>query len=178
MKKALGVKGEADPVYDDHHSPVPPEKYLRLRVEPMVRFYQSRVPSYYRSRTVFEVILVLGSLSGTLMAFLELSQWVSVVTAVMALITAWSAFSGTDNKLSRYSNTIEKVQSIMLWWRSLSPTDKALPAKIHQLVATCEETFERERESWASTSIVTQLLTQAASDGTDEDEGDHPKKKS
>ena len=124
-------------------------------------------------------MLVLGSLSGTLMAFLQLSEWVSVVTAVTALITAWSAFSGTDNKPTRYSNTIENVQSLMLWWRSLSPTDKALPANIHQLVSSCEETFERERDSWASTSITTQLLTQAAaSDGTEADEkGGHPKKK-
>lgn len=28
---------------DDHHSPLPPEAYLHLRVEPMIRFYQSRM---------------------------------------------------------------------------------------------------------------------------------------
>jgi hypothetical protein len=136
----------------------------------------SQPATYYRSRTAFEIILVLGSLSGTLMAFLHIDEWVAVVTAVTAMITAWSAFTGTDRKLSRYSNTIEKIQSIMLWWRGLSPTDKALPAKIRQLVTSCEETFERERESWASTSMTTQLLSQAASDDAADEEGDAQKK--
>ena len=172
---AGGGAGSAQPgsdgIFDDHHSPTAPEVYLRLRVEPMVRFYQARLPSYYRWRSAYEVIAVLGSLGATLLAFLHVDEWVAVLTAVTAMITAWHAFSGTDRKLSRYSNTIDKVQSIMLWWRSLSSTDKALPARIHQLVLACEETFERERESWASTSMTTQLLTQAAADG-DEGEGE------
>ena len=169
---AAEMKDEVDQVFDDHHSPVPPETYLRLRVEPMVRFYQSRLPSYYRWRTTYEVILVLGSLSGTLMAFLHVDEWVAVVAALTAMVTAWSAFSGTDSKLSRYSGTIEKVQTIMLWWRSLSQTDKALPANIHQLVTSCEEVFERERESWGSTSMATSLLTQAASNATADEEAE------
>jgi hypothetical protein len=59
----------------------------------------------------------------------------------------------------------------MLWWRSLSPTDKALPARIRQLVETCEDIFERERDAWASTSMVTQKLTTAANSEEGEEEG-------
>jgi hypothetical protein len=170
MQVKAEMVGEEEAIYDDHHSPTPPEKYLRLRVEPMTRFYQSRLPSYYRQRTTFEIVLVLGSLSGTLLAFLHVDEWMPAVTAVTAMITAWASFSGTDRKLSRYSSSIEKIQAIMLWWRSLSSTDKALPANIHQLVTACEETFEREREGWASTSVAAQMLTQAAADT--EEEGD------
>eukprot|EP01046_Picozoa_sp_COSAG06_P048107 COSAG06_NODE_7126_length_2621_cov_4.756542_1_plen_107_part_00 len=100
----------------------------------------------------------------------------AVVTACTSIFTAWSAFSGTERKLQRYSNTIESVQSTMLWWRSLSSTDKALPAKIRQLVATCEEAFERERDSWASTSMSAQLLAAAAADDDEGEEGGRGKK--
>ena len=176
VREEARQQDDPDAVLDDHHSPLPPEAYLRLRVEPMVRFYQGRLPAYYRSRTVFEVLLLVGSLAGTVMAFFKVDEWVAIAAAVSALVTAWAAFTGTKQKLNRYSNTIEKVQSIMLWWRALTPTDKALPAKIRHLVMSCEEAFEREREGWASTSMTTALLAQAASDDQHGDE-DHDKKK-
>jgi hypothetical protein len=58
---------------DDHHSPLNPESYLRLRVEPQLRFYQQRMPKYYRTRSVSEALLIAGALSGTLMVMLNVS---------------------------------------------------------------------------------------------------------
>lgn len=156
--------GDDRPILDDHHSPLPPEHYLHLRVEPMVRFYQERLPVYYRKRTVMEIVLLVGSLSGTVMSFLEVDEWAAVVAAVTAMVTAWAAFSGTKRKITRYSNTIEAIQSIVTDWKALKPIDKSNIAKIGQLVTNCEEAFEREREAWASTSMTAQLLRQAAAD--------------
>ena len=55
---------------DDHHSPLNPDMYIKLRVEPQARFYQKRLPRYYRMRTFVEAVLLLGSLSGMAMASL------------------------------------------------------------------------------------------------------------
>ena len=90
-----------DGLLDDHHSPLPPENYLRLRVEPSVRFYQDRLPSYYRTRYICETLLLAGTLSGTVMAFIKVDEWVAIVTAVTAMVTAWTAFSDTSRKLRR-----------------------------------------------------------------------------
>ena len=94
--------GDEEPILDDHHTPLTPEHYLHLRVEPMVHFYQERLPSYYRSRTVVEIILLVGSLSGTVMSFLKVDEWVAIVTATTAMVTAWAAFSGTERKVTRF----------------------------------------------------------------------------
>ena len=51
--------------------PLNPDAYIELLVEPQIRFYQKRLPSYYRSLSAAQYILIIGSLSGTLMAFLE-----------------------------------------------------------------------------------------------------------
>ena len=64
---------------DDHQAPLNPESYLHLRVEPAVRFYQRRIPRYYASRWATEALLLLGSLSGTLLAFLKADQWFAIV---------------------------------------------------------------------------------------------------
>ena len=62
------------------------------------------------------------------------------------------------------------MQSIMLWWRSLSATDRALPAKIRELVTSCEDTFSSEHEAWASTSMSTKILTQEAQEAKGEND--------
>jgi hypothetical protein len=165
--------GEIDDlIYDDHHSPAPPEEYLRLRVEPMVRYFQGHIPRQYYWRTLFETLLVLGSLAGTLMAFLEVDEWVAVVTAGTHMVLAWREFSSTQAKLSRYSNTVGNIQSTMLWWRSLTATDKALQTNIRRLVSECEETFERERGSWASMARQASKQPGSKDPGDDGDAGD------
>ena len=157
-----GCANQASGTEDDHHSPLSPEIYLKLRMEPQMRFYQSRLPTYYRTRTISEVLLMIGTLSGTLMAFLDVSEWAAVVTAVATLVTAWVAFHGTSRKLTRYSNTVSKGLSILLWWKHMTPIEKSSVTNVNQLVMICEDLFERERESWQSTSMATKLLTDAA----------------
>ena len=45
------------------------------------------------------------------------------------------------------------------------------------LVTDCEEAFEREREAWASTSMTTKLLSQAAAtDDAENEAGDDERK--
>ena len=101
-------------------------------------------------------------MAGTLMAFIKIDEWAAMVTAVTAVVTAWAAFSGTAQKVTRYANTIETIQALITDWKALKPVDRANVARIGQLVTDCEETFEREREAWASTSMTTKLLSQQA----------------
>ena len=67
---------------DDHHSPLRASEYLRLRAQPMVEFYQSRVPRYYCSRVVVKYLLVMCALSSPILAFMKLAIWASVGTAI------------------------------------------------------------------------------------------------
>eukprot|EP01043_Picozoa_sp_COSAG02_P024374 COSAG02_NODE_1329_length_13218_cov_16.986432_10_plen_328_part_00 len=143
---------------DDHQSPINPTQYLRLRVEPMVRFYQRRLPSYYRTRTLTEIVLLMTAVSGAMLAFFQLDEWTAVFSAVGAAATAWSAFHGTNRKLSRYSKTIENVNLQLLWWKSQTNVDQAGVENINQLVTNCEDLFTREADGWASTSMVVKLL--------------------
>eukprot|EP01052_Picozoa_sp_SAG31_P062157 SAG31_NODE_21166_length_556_cov_1.006565_1_plen_127_part_10 len=119
---------------DDHHCPLNPQRYIVLRVEPMIRFYQARLPRYYILSSVCQVLLLLGALSGTFMTFLGVDNWAALVTAITAAITAWSGFHGTERKLSRYTNTVDQVRSVLLRWRHLSYIEKASPANVQFLV--------------------------------------------
>ena len=95
---------------DDHHSPLTPERYLRLRVEPLIRFYQKRLPQYYSSRSMAEGIIITGSLAGAILAICQIdevrtvfasslatgaessvhgAQWTGFASGILGAVMAW-----------------------------------------------------------------------------------------
>jgi hypothetical protein len=157
---------------DNHHSPVNPTEYIELRVEPIVRVFQQRLLRYYRMRTLYECVLVLGGVTGVLLAFLDLASWAAVVTAVTAAVTAWMEFHGTEKKLHRYSATLEQVEQLKLWWDSCTAVDKASTTSITKLVLSCEQLFQNERQAWLSTSMANKAMSDAAGDVEGDAAGD------
>ena len=131
---------------DDHHCPLTPENYLEQRVVPQLRFYQHRLPRYYRFRTLCEFLLISGALSGTVLAVVDLTAWAAIVTACTGAITAWLEFRDVAKKLSRYSEAVNQIATVVRWWESLTDVDRANLSCIDKLVATCEGLFQSERQ--------------------------------
>jgi len=98
------------------------------------------------------------------MTFLHCEEWTAIMAALVAAMTAWAAFTSTARKLTRYSSTVDRILTIMLWWEQLAPVDKASVLKIDELVMACEDTFESEREAWLSTSMAVKLMSEASED--------------
>ena len=161
--KRSGTFGTSMTPDDNHQSPLKPHEYLNYRVEPAFRYYQSQLPLYYRSRVAAEVVLVAGAFVGTLLAFFGIASWAAIATSITSAVTAWKEFNGTDKKLTRYSNTIGKLKGTVMWWEQLSEVEQASLANVNRLVLECEDTLEREREAWLSTSMATKALVKAAS---------------
>jgi hypothetical protein len=81
--------------------------YLSFRVEPIVKFYQARLPHYWTIHSGCQVLAVVGSIVATLLGFLGLAGYTAIVAAVSSATTAFAAFHSTEKKLSRYSTTID-----------------------------------------------------------------------
>ena len=170
-----GTFGRADPD-DDHHSPLKPEEYITYRVKPMLNMYQRRVPQYSRRRKFVSILSFLLTAGGTVLAVLELASWAAISTAAVGMVMSYSEFNSVDRKLVRYSDTIHRLQHIILWWRAKSAVDRSNLAHISQLVDECEKTFQCERTGWVATSITSKALTKAAKDAAmagEESEGNH-----
>merc|ERR1711924_330067 len=146
---------------DDHHSPATAKEYLVLRVRPQIRFYQKRLPLYSTARAVIEMVLVAASLCGMVLAFLSLSSWAAISVAVATAATAYSKFLDPEKKLRRFSDTIAAIDSILLWWASLTDVEQATQVNINDLVARCEDLFQSERQAWVSTAMANTLLAEA-----------------
>lgn len=135
---------------DDHHSPVDPNDYIRLRLYPMMNFYRNRLPRYSRSREVYSLVLLLGSSTGAVLAFVGFASQVAIITAVTSGITAWTEFVSTTRKTSRYNASIVAIENHVLWWDSLSLVEKASWANVESLTHTGETIINAERNSWMS----------------------------
>lgn len=157
---------------DDHHSPLDPDDYIRFRVNPVVKFYQSRLPRYYRQLQLVEAAMVIGQVVSVLMAAFHLASWTSIAATGVATLTALRAFNQTEKKLQRYSNTVEKVNIVLPWWEQLNPIEKSNSNYIEKLVDTCEEIFRSECESWSRTSRrLSKMAKKAKQDGDNSEDG-------
>jgi len=144
---------------ENHYEPVSPDGYMHTRVQPMLEFYNSRLHPYERSYQTCWMALLLLTIGTTVLALSDKAEWAASLTALAAAMTGWVEFSGYQHKLTRYSNTISEVNSIVLWWRSLTEMEQASPLRINQLIDCCEQAFMNERQAWISTSMVKKMLS-------------------
>ena len=146
---------------DNHHSPLKPAEFISFRLLPALKFYQSRLPSYARSRSFATTFMIFGSLSTCVMSFIGLSTWVSVVSAITSAIVAWTEFAGTEKKLDRYSNTVSSLELIQMWWDALPEVERLASKSIDFLVESVENQIRNEHQGWRATSPSMQKLQEA-----------------
>ena len=137
-------------VEDDFHSPVKPDEYIKLRLDKHVDFWQSRLPVYVRRRTILKSLLLTCAGFGSVLAYLDYSNWVVIVTAAAGSITSWVEFSDLSRKIERYTAAIGNVEKLVTWWEMLSPVEKAGVDNTNRLIESGETIIRQEQAAWAS----------------------------
>jgi hypothetical protein len=112
--------------------------------------------------TIMEVILIASSLLATVVALLDLAGWAAIAVSCGANVSAWLQFQGTNAKMERYSVAADQLQSVVLWWESLTELERAAPETVNTLVEACEEAVKNELKGWKSTSRSLKLLEEKA----------------
>lgn len=62
---------------------------MKLRVEPLVRFYQCRLPLYGLQKTIGEICVVMGSLAGAILAMWHIEHWTGFASSILCAFMAW-----------------------------------------------------------------------------------------
>jgi len=136
---------------DDHQSPTQPTKYIALRIEPAITFYQKRIPQYARRATAMKLIVVLLGIGASALARYEEVFLVILVTSAAAAATSWSEFADTQRKTERYTRSVQGLRDLLDWWRSLNEVEKASKTVISHLVNGTESIINAEQTAWTST---------------------------
>ena len=143
---------------DSHYEPLQPDAYIKFRVYPVLTFYKNRIPRSSYVRNITQFFLVLGSIGAAILGIINLAQWASGIAILTASITAYLEFSGTNNKMNRYSFTVHNLMDLIYWWQTLPTIDRSVVANIDRLVLTCEELLNKEQQAWRSTSQTIRML--------------------
>ena len=146
---------EEEPI-DDHQSPTQPSKYIALRVEPAIAFYQRRIPAYARRAAALKLLVVLLGISSSALARYEQVLFVVLVTSAAAAATSWNEFTDITRKTERYTRSVQALRDLLDWWRSLSEVEKASKVVISQLVNGTETIIHSEQTAWTSISASTE----------------------
>merc|ERR1712224_97380 len=96
-----------------------------MRLKPMVALYQGRLPKNKWRYILLKICLLLVTVASSVLARLELSQWVAVVTSASSVFTSWSEFIDSGRKMERYNRVLVDIENLLTWWKSLSHIDKA-----------------------------------------------------
>ena len=101
--------------------------------------------------TRMRFLLMICTAAAAVIAYVGLSEWAVVVTAVYAALTSWAEFTDTERKVERYTGVIVELKATHNWWKSLGEVEKASTERISTLVRRCEDAINAERSSWGST---------------------------
>lgn len=153
---------------DDYYSLVQPQRYVEMRINPTMKFYQGRIPSYKCRKMCIRLFLVLCSVTTAILAHYELEVYVVAVTSAAAGMVSWSEFSDIERKMTRYTKAIYALKELLYWWMALGEVEKANMEIISRLIETGESIINNERIAWVSTAKKEE--TESAGDG-DEGQG-------
>ena len=110
--------------------PAQPDEYCQHRIQTAINFFKDRIPLRYRIRSLCQSIIVAGSLAGVLLATWGLMVWAAIISITTGAVTAWLEFTGTNNKINRYSTTVAGLQNVLIWWNTRPAIEKSKRCKM------------------------------------------------
>ena len=133
--------------YDDGHSDLTPDEYIRVRITDQLQFYNLRTNQFEnRVRRLQIWILVLGGI-GTFLAAIGAQYWIPLTAVIVSSITAFLEYRQIEPILVKYNLTKASLENVRNWWQAL-PSEQKNDANIYKLVQEVEAILESENQGW------------------------------
>jgi len=133
---------------DDGFSFHTPDRYIAVRLDDQLAFFQDRTTTKEKELRKYQVLtLVVGGV-GTFLAAVGLELWVAVTTALAAAFTTFLQYRQTEDTLIQYTQTATNLLNVRGWWTALSAEDQADRNNVDRLVETTERILETEQHGW------------------------------
>jgi hypothetical protein len=133
---------------DDGMSPLPPDRYIEMRLEDQLKFFRKKAVGL---DTLLERlqwgILGVGGL-GTLLAAIGFDLWVALTTAIAGALATYLSYRGVESTLTNYNQTAIDLENIKGWWTALLPGEQGDPLNVDALVENTEKVLSTELSGW------------------------------
>ena len=133
---------------DDGMSPLSPARYLELRIDDQIGFYERSVRKRERQLGGLRwAMLGLGGL-GTFLAAIGLELWIAVTTALVGAFATYLEAMQLENSLMLYNQAATDLAAIKAWWLALPPDAQLRQENIDRLVTRAERIMRSELTGW------------------------------
>eukprot|EP00747_Dinoflagellata_sp_TGD_P107462 gnl/TRDRNA2_/TRDRNA2_170140_c0_seq2.p1 gnl/TRDRNA2_/TRDRNA2_170140_c0~~gnl/TRDRNA2_/TRDRNA2_170140_c0_seq2.p1 ORF type:complete len:302 (+),score=53.86 gnl/TRDRNA2_/TRDRNA2_170140_c0_seq2:266-1171(+) len=136
---------------DDTLSVLASDDYVEVRLRPMLARFKIMAPYlrsyYYTFQSCIFLLTTLCALLSVLgeaieetneVGSLAPSLWIPVVVATITSLTAIADYEQFGPRLKAVNTAIQTLESVLLWWASLSLVEKRLPECREHLVSSVE----------------------------------------
>lgn len=137
---------------DDFVSPMTIETYMRYRMQPVFKRYQNLSPVLRRKLFRLELIGIAMTAAGTLLAFLQMMEWVAFVVVLGSVVSNIISYLGLQNRLTATNGCTRELQNLQTWWESSSLVDKRTRMTKNVCVGTVEGAVLAYTQAWTVTA--------------------------
>ena len=153
---------------DDYTSPLTIESYVDHRVRPISDYLERRVQVTAAWSQIVEMVGLLASSSGAVLAIVGLASWIVLTVAITAVFSAVADYFYLASQLAATNRALEELHNLLTWWDSLSLVQR----KSRAVKAKCVTIVEGAMLSLvqAKTSVSSALPGEKGDDGEEEEE--------
>lgn len=133
---------------DDGYSPLSPDKYIEIRIDDQLAFYNNKTARLERKWKSYQwMIYIFGGL-GTFLAAVGLELWVALTTSIVAIFTTYLEYRQVENNLMIYNQAASSLNDIKSWWVILPPEQKENKEIVQKLLDSTEKALQGEQNRW------------------------------
>jgi len=145
---------------DNGFTMLSPERYLNLRLEDQLSYYQRKTAQLDRQLSYLQWgIYGLGGV-GTLLAARHFELWIALTTGLVAALTTYLGYQQVEERLQKYNQTSINLTNILNWWNALSASEQVKPENIDQLISDTETALGNEFNEWTKQMQETMMALQ------------------
>ncbi len=133
---------------DDGLSVLAPDEYVERRVSSQISYYKRRVETLERRRMAMQVIAVVASAAGALVAAAGAETWVALTTALGAAPLSYLAYLQIDNTIVAYNRSSTRLEGITRVWLARPAASRTSQA-CSRFITAAEAALTTELSTWA-----------------------------
>jgi hypothetical protein len=133
---------------DDGYFNLTPEKFLEFRLKTQISFYRSRASKFSGQMRQLNIWIIIAGAAGTFLAAVNQEIWIAFTTALAIAFTSFLEYNQLENTVTSYNQSANDLDSIRIWWRSLSAAQKTEPEITEKLVSSTEDVLKFESLGW------------------------------
>ena len=139
-------------IFEDGLSSITADEYVRMRLIPALAEYNSKAPTMSYGLSALTMITIALSVGSSILSTFGYATLVPLVFSFSESLSSWQNHSMTGMRLLATNGAVNQLNTLLIWWDSLSMIEKRVAVNKEQLVMTTEAAIQGTLLSYSSST--------------------------